>query len=171
MGLFSSLFGTSKYERGLYDLSKLYGGVAKANLPRGIQMLWSIINSPGLTQGQQAQQSVYNSDLLAGYQRALGDTLMGNQARGLSNSLLDMHTRAALARGYAGDRARYGAGLTAQSEAEKRQALQFLLQLASGSGAQAMSGYGAATDAALGGVNAFANLLGGVGSLVSGFRS
>jgi len=141
MSSLGNLFGTSQYENGIADLSKMYGGLAKNNLPRGMQMLWSIINGTGLTPGMQAQKSMYDSDLLAGYQRALGDTLQGNQARGLSNSLLDMNTRTAMARGYAGDRARYAAGLVGQSEAEKKQMLQLLLSLASGFGGQALGGY------------------------------
>jgi|GEM_PF-2107165 len=146
MGLFD--FGSNKYERASYDLARMYGGLAKNNLPAGLAMLWDILNARGLTPGARAQKSVYDSDLLAGYQRALGDTLRENRARGLSNSLLDMNTRAALARGYAGERARNAAGLQGQSEAEKRQMLQLLLQLASGFGGQAMSGYGQAANMA-----------------------
>jgi len=159
MSILGDLFGTSKYEGGLYDLSKLYGGLAKGNLPRGMALLWNIINGRGLTPGAQAQKSMYDSDLLAGYQRALGDTLRENKARGLSNSLLDMNTRTALARGYAGDRARNTAGLQGQSEAEKRQTLQMLLQLASGFGGQAMQGYGTAANLARGDWQLFDNLL------------
>lgn len=142
MGIFDS--GTGKYERASYDLAKMYGGLAQRHLPAGLAMLWSILNARGLTPGARAQQSIYDSDLLAGYQRALGETLRENRARGLSNSLLDVNTRTALARGYAGDRARYAAGLEGQSEAEKRQTLQLLLQLASGFGGQALQGYGQA---------------------------
>jgi len=146
MGLFD--LGSNKYENASYDLAKMYGGLAKSNLPAGLAMLWNIINAQGLTPGARAQKSVYDSDLLAGYRRALGDTLRSNQARGLSNSLLDMNTRAGLARGYAGERARNAAGLQGQSETEKRQMLQLLLQLASGFGGQAMSGYGQAANMA-----------------------
>ncbi|MHB0936525.1 MAG: hypothetical protein ACYDCO_18615 [Armatimonadota bacterium] len=149
MGFLGDLFGTSKYEQGIAGLSDLYGKLTKSNLPRGMDMLWSIINGTGLTPGMQAQKSMYDRDLLAGYQRALGDTLQGNQARGLSNSLLDMNTRTALARGYAGDRARYTAGLVGQSEAEKKQMLQLLLSLANGFGGQAMSGYSSAASTAM----------------------
>lgn len=88
-----------------------------------------------------AQHALLQVETLTGYQRTLGDTLRENQTRGLSNSLLDMNTRQAMARGYAGDRAKYAAGLVGQSEAEKKQMLQLLLSLASGFGGQALGGY------------------------------
>jgi len=159
MSLLGDLFGTSGAEHGLNEQAALYGGLAKSNLPRGLALLWNIIGGQVLTPGARAQQSIYDSDLLAGYQRALGDTLRENQARGLSNSLLDMNTRTALARGYAGDRARNAAGLMGQSEAEKRQMLQLLLQLASGFGSQAMQGYGSAANVAQGNWQTLGNLL------------
>ena len=141
MGLFDGLFGPSSEQKQVGKLSKLYGGIAQNNLPAGISELWKTINSQGLTPGAQAQKSIYDTDLQGGYERVLADLLGTNKERGMGNSLLDMGMRGAAGRSFASDKARYAGGLMGQSEEERRQALQMLLQLSSGAGQTAMGGY------------------------------
>jgi len=164
MGLFDGLFGPSHEQRQVRKLSKFYGGIAQQNLPAGIDELWKIINSQGLTPGAQAQKSIFDTDLEGGYQRILSDLLGTNKERGMGNSLLDMGTRAAAGRSYASDKARYAGGLMGMSEEQRRQALQMLLQLSSGAGQTAMGGYQGADQMG----TSFVDLLGAAGGFGGG---
>lgn len=164
MGLFDFLLGPSNEQKSTRKLSKFYGGLATDNLPQGIAELWKTINSPGLTPGAQAQKSIFDSDLLGGYQRAQADSLRSNTERGMGTSLLNMGTNAALGRSYAGDKARYAGGLMGQSEEEKKRMLQFLMQLVSGAGNTAIGGYQASAS-----MDPLASLLGMAGQVGAGF--
>jgi len=168
MGFLGDLFGTSKYEKRIGGLSKMYGGLAQQNLPQGMDRLWQIINAQGLTPGKQAQKSIFDTDLLAGYQRTLGDTLRTNTERGMGTSLLDMGTRAAAGRSFASDKARYAGGLSGESEDEKRQMLMYMIDMFNRFGKTAIGGNQAAADVAMAPASGFGDLLTGAADVGGG---